>query len=97
MIDYKIGDFVRDTRFGGIFTVDGLFETGVVLENGVRLYCYEIEPWIPKENEWGWMWDSTDNLQLRRFGDKTIVRPFTHYEPFIGEFPTPVKGNKNGN
>ena len=65
----------------------------------------QCELWGPKENEWCWFWNKDEQPQLGKLTrvDKH-VRPYcadyTRYgycEPFIGQLPTTIKGNKNGN
>ena len=103
MQEFKVGDWVRDTRQGMKNPIVQLKSNCIALTNP-KEYATQYELWEPKEGEW--CWSKYDGLvrviQKETPTNSYIVEPvaltiqrqlydITGLEPFIGELPTFLK------
>ena len=102
---FKVGDWVVEIHSTTKAQVLELFG------NQIRVkFCYpdaiittdssDFIPWIPKEGDWCWFWDSGNFPELRQFKRLLISNKYQssqtltydYCEPFLGKLPTTLKG-----
>ena len=103
MQEFKIGDWVRDTRQGMKNPIVQLKSNCIALTNP-KEYATQYELWQPKEGEWCWFWNSALGIwfisTLKDFGEynnsiqyrcNSVYYICEKCEPFIGELPTSLQ------
>ena len=95
-MNFKAGDWVRDTREGMRKPIAQLKENCIALTHPEE-HAKHFVLWQPKEGEWCWFYKEayikhTDLRQFRSKGDEGyITMDFSYYttcEPFIGQLPS---------
>lgn len=69
MQQFKVGDWVRDTRQGMKKPIAQLKPNCIALTNPEE-YAMHYIPWVPEVGEWCWFWDDITPYRptLRKFG-----------------------------